>query len=59
MEEKIIQVPQIENDDNSTSKHIPLVFKNNARLWVNDKITTIEFIDNIQVLVKSGVIQVR
>ncbi|MDH3764420.1 MAG: polysaccharide deacetylase family protein, partial [Nitrosopumilus sp.] len=59
MEEKIIQVPQIENDDNSTGRHIPLVFKNNARLWANDKITTIEFIDNIQVLVKNGVIRVR
>ena len=59
MEEKIIQVPQIENDDNSTGRHIPLVFKNNARLWANDKITTVEFIDNIQVLVKNGVIRVR
>ena len=59
MEEKIIRVPQIETNDDSIRKYIPLVFKNKAQSWAHDKISDTEFVDSIQVLVRNGVIQVR
>jgi len=58
MEKKIILVPQIDQDRKPTGDNIPVVFKNNARLWAEDKISDEDFVAEIEVLVKQGVIQV-
>jgi len=55
IEEKIIRVPQVENNDQFFGKKIPIMFKNTAKLWAQDKISDIEFVNALKALVKHGV----
>jgi len=57
MEREIIPIQQIDGDIKFTGKNIPTAFKNNAKLWVQNKISEKEFLNEIEILVKQGVIQ--
>ncbi|MDH5658661.1 MAG: polysaccharide deacetylase family protein [Nitrosopumilus sp.] len=57
VEQKIIPVQQIDSDIKFSGRNIPTAFTNNAKLWVQDKISEKEFLNEIEILAKQGVIQ--
>ena len=56
IEEKIIQVPQIDIDIQNDEKNILPVFKNNAKLWVQDKMSDKRFINEIEILIQQDIV---